>query len=82
MSVSRWPGMRSEYASLTPADRVTVTGAGQIGIAFTAHRGLVYATGGRTCRADHPPGATIVSGAEPIARTCPAPASATSRPAR
>jgi AraC family transcriptional regulator len=67
MSVRHWPGLRSEYAWLTPGDRVTVTGAGQIGIAFTGHRDLVYATGGRSHRVDHPPGATIVSGSDPIA---------------
>lgn len=67
MSVRHWPGMRSEHARLPATGRVTVTGAGQIGIAFTGHRGLVYAIDGHTRRADHAPGTTVVSGGEAVA---------------
>jgi AraC family transcriptional regulator len=65
-TVRFWPGMRTEYAWLAPHDDPTVTRPGQIGVAFTAHRGLVYESGGRTVEADHPPGAAVVSGAAPV----------------
>lgn len=61
-----WPGMRSEYAWLPPHDGATVTGAGQIGVAFTGHRRLVRAQNGAITEDDVPPGSTVVSGSRPI----------------
>jgi AraC family transcriptional regulator len=58
--------MRTEYAWLPADDRATVTKPGQIGVAFSGHRGLVYETGGRTVTADHPPGAIVVSGPQAV----------------
>jgi AraC family transcriptional regulator len=58
--------MRSEYAWLPPHDSPTVTGAGQIGVAFTGHRRLTRMSGGRTCEVDSAPGSTVVSGPDPI----------------
>jgi AraC family transcriptional regulator len=65
-TVRQWPGLRTEHAWLPTHDRATTTKPGQIGVAFSGHRGVVYQTGGRTVERDHPPGATIVSGSEPV----------------
>jgi AraC family transcriptional regulator len=65
-SVRQWPGLRTEHAWLPSHDRETTTKPGQIGVAFSGHRGVVYETGGRTIEGDHPPGATIVCGAGPV----------------
>jgi AraC family transcriptional regulator len=66
VTVRQWPGLRSEYAWLPPHDGATVTGAHQIGVAFTGHRGLVHDLGGRPRQGDIAPGSTIVSGADAI----------------
>jgi AraC family transcriptional regulator len=58
--------MRSEYAWLAPHDGATVTGAGQVGVAFSGHRGVVHSSRGSTRRADIPAGSTIVSGGDAI----------------
>lgn len=58
--------MRSEYAWLPPHDGPTVTGAGQIGVAFTGHRQLTWMSGGRTREVDNAPGSAVVSGPDPI----------------
>ena len=58
----QWPGLRSEYARLAPHEGPTVTGPNQVGVAFTAHRGLPWESGGRTVEADIPAGSTIVTG--------------------
>jgi AraC family transcriptional regulator len=62
----QWPGMVSEYAMLGPSDRVTTTGADQIGIAFSGHRGLVREVDGQADRHDAPPGAVYVTGPSAI----------------
>jgi AraC family transcriptional regulator len=62
----QWPGMVSEYAVLGPDSAVTTTRAGQIGIGFSGHRGLVREVGGRTERHDAEPGAVYVTGSDPI----------------
>ena len=59
--------MRSEYAWLPAHEQPTVTGAGQVGIAFSGHRGLPWESGGRPVNADIAPGSAIVTGAEAIA---------------
>jgi AraC family transcriptional regulator len=61
-----WPHLVTEHAWLPSHDRPTTTRPLQVGVAFTGHRGLVYETGGRTTRADHAPGAAIVSGADAV----------------
>lgn len=58
--------MRSEYAWLPAHEDPTATGPGQVGIAFSGHRGLPWACGGRTAVADIAPGSAIVTGAEGI----------------
>jgi AraC family transcriptional regulator len=65
-AVRHWPGMRSEYAWLPARDGPTVTGEHQIGVSFSGHRDLVYATGGRSRTRDIEPGSTIVSAADVI----------------
>jgi AraC family transcriptional regulator len=65
-SVRQWPGMRSEYAWLPPHDGATVTGAGQIGVAFTGHHRLARTSGGRIVEADVAPGSAVISGTDPI----------------
>lgn len=58
--------MRTEYAWLPPHDHATVTKPGQVGVAFSAHHGVVYESAGRTVVADHPPGVAVVTGAAPV----------------
>jgi AraC family transcriptional regulator len=66
-SVRHWPGMRTEHAWLPPHDDPpSTTGADQIGVAFTGHRGVVYAARGSARSGDIAPGSTIVSGGGPI----------------
>ncbi|MBA3295146.1 MAG: helix-turn-helix transcriptional regulator [Geodermatophilaceae bacterium] len=64
--VLSWPGLSSGFASLPAHDDETVTGAGQVGVAFSAHREVTYATGGRIRSATYPGGSVICSGTEPI----------------
>jgi AraC family transcriptional regulator len=65
-TVRHWPGLRTEHAWLPSHDRETTTKPGQVGVAFSGHRDVVYETGGRTVRGDHAPGVTIVSGPDPV----------------
>ena len=65
-STIEWPGMVSVYAVLGPQDGVTTTGAHQVGIDFSGHRGLVREVDGRAERHDAPPGAVYVTGRSPI----------------
>jgi AraC family transcriptional regulator len=67
VTVLHWPGMRSEYAVLAAHDSPTMTGPGEVGIAFSGHRRLPWESGGRSAVADIAPGSAIVTGAEPIA---------------
>lgn len=62
----RWPELRSSHARLPPHGGETVTGAGQIGVAFTAHEDVGYRSGGRIRRASYPGGSVVCTGAEPI----------------
>ena len=59
-------GLRSVYARLPAHNRTTTTGAHQIGIAFTAHSGLIMQTGGTARRIDAPAGAVYVTGDLPV----------------
>jgi AraC family transcriptional regulator len=61
-----WPGMRSEYAVLGPHPSVTTTGAHQVGVGFSGHRGLVREVAGRGERYDAEPGAVYVTGRSSI----------------
>jgi AraC family transcriptional regulator len=58
--------MLSVYAVLEPESGVTTTGAHQVGIDFSGHRGLVREVEGRAARHDAPPGAVYVTGRSPI----------------
>src|SRR5689334_2375046 len=58
--------MVSVYAVLEPESGVTTTGAHQVGIDFSGHRGLVREIEGRAARHDAPPGAVYVTGRSPI----------------
>ena len=51
---------------LPPHEEPTVTGAGQIGIAFSRHERVSYAVGGRCRQASYDGGAVVLSGGEPI----------------
>ena len=62
ISTMQWPGMVSVYAVLGSHPRVTTTGAHQVGIDFSGHRGLVREVAGRVRR----PGAVYVTGNSPI----------------
>lgn len=66
MGVRHWPGLRSEHAWLPAHEQPTRTGPGQVGIAFSGHRGLPWSCGGRTVTGDVAPGSTVVTGAEGI----------------
>jgi AraC family transcriptional regulator len=58
--------MASVYAVLGPDAGVTSTGAHQVGIDFSGHRGLVWEVDGRARRHDAEPGAVYVTGPSPI----------------
>jgi len=62
----QWPGMVSVYAVLGARPRITTTGAHQVGIDFSGHRGLVREVDGRIRRHDAKPGAVYVTGSSPI----------------
>ena len=66
ISTMQWPGMVSVYAVLGSHPRVTTTGAHQVGIDFSGHRGLVREVAGRVRRHDAEPGAVYVTGNSPI----------------
>lgn len=63
---ARWPGLTSRYAWLAPHEDETRTGRGQIGVAFSAHRDVTYASGGRRSTVSYPGGSVICSGDSPI----------------
>ena len=65
-STIEWPGMVSVYAVLEPQAGVTTTGAHQVGIDFSGHRGLVREVDGRAERHDAEPGSVYVTGPSPI----------------
>lgn len=64
--VAAWPEMRSEYAWLPPHDGVTLTGAHQVGVSFSEHRGAVVELAGRVSEIDVPAGAVFVTGRDPL----------------
>jgi AraC family transcriptional regulator len=61
-----WPGFVSAWAWLPPHQHETVTGAHQIGVAFSGHRDVHLRSGSRARRASYPGGSVICSGSEPI----------------
>jgi AraC family transcriptional regulator len=58
--------MRSEYACLPPHQDPTVTGPGQVGIAFSGHTRLPWESGGRSVVGDIRPGSAVVTGADGV----------------
>jgi AraC family transcriptional regulator len=66
MSDAIWPGLRTHYAWFPPHDGATTTHPMQIGISFSRHRGLVQQHAGLTRETDVAPGATFVTGVDPI----------------
>jgi hypothetical protein len=58
--------MRSQHAWLAPHDDETVTGPGQVGVAFSAHADVRWQAGGVTRSASYPGGSVILSGPAPI----------------
>lgn len=58
--------MRSEYAWLPAHEDPTVTGAGEIGIAFSGHSRMPWSAGGRTAVGDIAPGSAVVTGPDPV----------------
>jgi AraC family transcriptional regulator len=62
----QWDGMRSEYAMLPVSGRVTATGAGQLGVAFSGHRSLVREHDGHRQRCATAPGVVYVTAGRPI----------------
>jgi AraC family transcriptional regulator len=66
VSALELPGLRSFYARLPAHNRTTTTEAHQIGIAFTAHSGLIMQTGGTARRIDAPAGEVYVTGDLPV----------------
>ena len=58
----RWPGLTTVYARMPPHDTETVTGRGQIGVAFSNHREVAYASDGTPRSASYPGGSIICSG--------------------
>src|ERR1035441_2431180 len=64
--VLHWPGMRSEYAWIPAGEHPTRTKPGQVGVSFSAHRGLVYETADRVTEADIAGGSVFVTGPDPV----------------
>jgi hypothetical protein len=56
--VAAWPEMRSKYAWL-PHDGVTLTGAHQVGVSFSEHRGAVVELASRVSQIHVPAGARV-----------------------
>jgi AraC family transcriptional regulator len=54
-----WPGFTSAWAWLPPHDHETVTGAHQVGVAFSGHRDVHVRSGSRTDR-------TVIGAADPV----------------
>jgi AraC family transcriptional regulator len=65
--VLRWPGMRSEYAWIPAGCGPTRTKPNQVGVSFSAHRGVVFQTANQTVEADIPAGSVFVTSQDPIA---------------
>lgn len=65
-STLTWPGFTSGWARLPPHEHETVTGAHQIGVAFSGHRDVRVRSGSRTGRASYACGSVVCSGADPI----------------
>lgn len=61
-----WPGFSSAWARLAPHAHETVTGARQVGVAFSSHRDVHVRSGRRTGRISYAGGSVVCSGAEPI----------------
>jgi AraC family transcriptional regulator len=61
-----WQGFTSAWAWLPPHRHETVTGAHQVGVAFSGHRDVHFRSGSGTARASYPGGSVICSGADPI----------------
>ncbi len=64
--VLHWPGMRSEYSWIPPGEEPSFTRPNQVGVSFSAHRGTVYETAGRTREADVADGSVFVTGAHAV----------------
>ena len=65
-SVREWPGMRSEYSWIPPDGEPMRTAPDQIGVSFSSHHALVYASGQHTVETDLAAGSVIVTGRDPI----------------
>jgi AraC family transcriptional regulator len=59
--------MRSEYAWIPAGGGPTRTRPNQVGVSFSAHRGVVYETAGQTTETDIAPGSVFVTGPDAIA---------------
>jgi len=58
--------MRSEYSWIPPGEAPSFTGTNQVGVSFSAHRGTVFETSGRTREADVPGGSVFVTATQPV----------------
>lgn len=58
--------MRSEYAYIPAGEDAGTTQKGQIGVSFSGHSRVVYASGGRIEESDITPGTAIVTAEEPL----------------
>jgi AraC family transcriptional regulator len=58
--------MRSEYSWIPPGEAPSFTGPNQVGVSFSAHRGAVFETSGRTREADVADGSVFVTGTQPV----------------
>jgi AraC family transcriptional regulator len=61
-SVLAWPGIRTEYAWLPPHEGASYTKPRQIGVSFSAHKGIVCTHAGRSHQRDIANGAVWVTG--------------------
>jgi AraC family transcriptional regulator len=61
-----WPGMRSELSWLPPSDRATFTRPWQVGVSFSAHRGLGFEQAGRSRSMDVEAGSVFVTAGDGI----------------
>lgn len=58
--------MRSEYSWIPPGEAPSITGPNQVGVSFSAHRGTVFETSGRTSKEDVADGSVFVTGPHPV----------------
>lgn len=65
-SVRHWPGMRSEYSRIPASNGPTRTGAHQVGVSFSQHRGAVFESAELTVGTDIADGSVFVTGRDPI----------------